>query len=154
MSQTTFWAEHGSNEWGQIFERAFSQRTDFSRTADALPIPTTVPMFDRFLEGKVSGSMLRASGVSKWGLSSSLAGLVRPSATTLYDCVLGLTTTTKTNLNNDYPQYPVDARTFSSKDQTSSPSTSAISDASSESLDEPNYLTVLTLAWTYVLSTY
>lgn len=150
-SDAAGWAEESAKVWGDIFEGALKGRTDFSATGETLPTPASVPEFDAFLEGRVEGSTLRASGIVHWHVIMSLAGLLPPNATTYSECILGVSTPSSVTLTNNYSpnlkSIVAEVAAASSTPISDSPPTSIIS-------SEPNYLGILTLAWTYVLSAY
>lgn len=56
------WGEESEKKWGIIFVDVLKGCTDFSATDTPLPVPTSVPEFDFFLERVVEGPTLRASG--------------------------------------------------------------------------------------------
>jgi len=161
-SQATTWAEYGSEVWGTIFDQALEVSTNFSCAPNILPTPSIVPEFNVFLEGKVNGATLRGSGTALWHIRISLAGLVEPNATTESDCILGLTTVTSVSLGNSYPicSRPVQSDLNHTADHTNDRFSQHLPFPSSKpfiptvACHESNYLAVLTLGWTYVLSAY
>jgi hypothetical protein len=155
-SQSALWAEHASKEWGSIFQQALEQRTEFSKTPAALPIPGLVPEFDCFRDGRAIRGTLRAFGVVEWEVRTSIAGLVTANARTSSECLLAISSPTRAYLDNNYPRYPERTSRFSMNSQSSVAGSgpSITSPAPDNTPDQPNYLAVLTLAWGYVLSAY
>jgi hypothetical protein len=156
VSQAAGWAEESGKAWGTIFNHALRGWTDFFATDDILPVPASVPEFTTYLEGKVDGTMLRASGTARWHVHMSSAGLLNPITTTCSDCILGITTTSSVTLTNSYTpnleQIPPVLDTHAAISLF--PSTFSDVSLSRVVSRESNYLGLLTLAWTYVLSAY
>ena len=158
-SQATKWAEHGSKEWGTIFDKALHASTSFSLAAEILPTPSVVPEFNVFLEGKIDGATLKGSGTALWHIHMSLAGLVDSNATTSSEYVLGFTTITSVSLGNNYPIHTesvsADVNSAAHHDTgLSSPSIPGPSPVENVTCHDSNYLAAFTLAWNYVLSAY
>jgi hypothetical protein len=155
VRQAAGWAEESGKAWGTIFNHTLRGWTDFFATDDILPVPASVPEFTTYLEGKIDGTMLRAPGTARWHVHMSSAGLLNPITTTCSDCILGVITTSVT-LTNSYTlnleQIPPVLDTHAAISLF--PSTFSDVSLSRVVSRESNYLGLLTLAWTYVLSAY
>ena len=156
MSQAVDWAEQSSKEWASIFQDALTQRTEFTKTCDALPVSGRVPEFHCFLNGKVDRGTLRASGVFELEVRTSPAGLVKSNATTSSQCLLAIESPVRAYFDNNYPRYP-EGTSHLRVTPLESLNSLSITDTPSipnNTTNEPNYLALLTLAWGYVLSAY
>jgi len=157
VSQAAGWAEHSSVKWGSIFKDAVAHRTNFSETPDALPFHARIPEFNCYLDGKPSGDTLRASAVFEWEVRMSIAGLVTSHATTSSECIVAIHTPVLADFDNNYPEYPEGNTTSCLRTLSNPPRVSNHTHPTAIPVgtpNEPNYLGLLTLGWTYVLSAY
>ena len=191
LSQAAEWAGRYADTWADIFRSALSEAVVFSPTPDTLGISHKTPAFDMLMDVQPRRDYLWVTGISKWHIDASPAGILESVATVSSECLLAiqppavsvsftnefpslhvipptkppdlcndelpiiLSSIDKTGQSTHYPSPPLSSA-FPSAPKPTIPllcSSPSISPSSAEH-NPCNYLAVLTLAWTYVLSSY